>query len=415
MRAYVRSISLISCAFASVVACSSSDPASNGGSAGTAPTAGAGQAGSANPGGGAAGQPVGGGGGPVTTAGTTNGGAPAGGAGGATSAGAGGVANPMGGAGGAIVSAGSGGIDPGDTPPVRPLNVTVGGNKQITHSGVGGLQSAGLDTRAKQLGKLVVDLGVTSGGYQPWLGKRGFHSIGVSFPMCGNINDWKQGRDYDGDCRLNTFDGKPHGTQNGVTAANSIATKVLNGLTTLQAMFPTEDWGYFLNADGSVRWSDVAFTGMSHGATTAPVIGKAVRLYRVVSRSGPRDNTCGTGAAKGDFSRAMPPWDVPCTDMTVASWLDKTSATPINRFYAFVGKSDVEYGDLMFAMERMKFPGEPVKWDVAGSVLTGTNRFYADAGHLDFLSAADNTKPMRTDDALEAAFGVPEANRHPAF
>jgi len=257
-------------------------------------------------------------------------------------------------------------------------------------------------------------LGVTSGGYQPWLGKRGFHSIGVQFPMCGGINDWAQGRDHDGDCRLNTFDGMPHGKDNAVTQANSIAAHVQGGLKALATQFPTEDWGYFLNADDSVRWSDVAFTGMSHGATTAPVIGKAVRLYRVVSRSGPRDNTCGlAGEAKGDFSRATPPWDVPCMDSEVASWLDLPSATPINRFFAFVGKQDVEYGDIMFAMERMKFPGEPVRWDVAGTVLTGTNRFYADAGHLDFLSAA--MKPDRTDDALEIAFGVPEANRHPAF
>jgi hypothetical protein len=76
---------------------------------------------------------------------------------------------------------------------------------------------------------------------------------------------------------------------------------------------------------------------------------------------------------------------------------------------------DVEYGDIQFAMEHMKYPGEPVRWDVAANALTGTNRFYADAGHLDFLSAADANKPPRTDEALELAFCVPEANRHPAF
>lgn len=392
----------------SAVGCSSSDePTASG--AGAGPSAGAGQtgfptAGSA-PSAGNAGQATG-------NAGAAQGGS-------ATSAGAGGTdaggaATTQAGAAGSAPAAGSGGIDPGDTPPPRPLNVTVGGNKQITHNGVGGLTSAGLDTRAKQLGKLVVDLGVTSGGYQPWLGKRGFHSIGVQFPMCGGINDWDQGRDHDGDCRLNTFDGKPHGKDSAVNEAGSIATKVKNGLTELHKQFPTEDWGFFLNTDGSVRWSDVAFTGMSHGATTAPVIGKAVRLYRVVSRSGPRDNTCGlAGEAKGDFSRVTPPWDVPCADKEVASWLDAASATPIGRFYAFLGMQDVEYGDIMFAMERMKYLGEPVRWDVAANALTATNRFYSNAGHLDFLGAAN--KPDRTDDALEIAFGVPEANRHPAF
>ena len=410
MRAHVRSIAIISCGVVSALGCSSSDPGGSPADGGTANSS-AGQAGASNPGGGGAasgnntqsgGASAQAGGAPITAgaAGQVGtGGAPA--AGGAPAVG------------GAPASAGSGGVDPLDTPPLRPLNVTVGGNKQITHGGVGGLQSAGIDTRAKQLGKLVVDLGVNSGGYQPWLGKRGFHSIGLSFAMCDiNLNT----REHDGDCRLNTFDGKPHGTSNGTSEANSMATKVKNGLTALHAMFPTEDWGYFLNQDGSVRWSDVAFSGMSHGSTTAAVIGKSVRLYRVVSRSGPRDNSCGLpGMAMGDFSRTTPPWKANCPDANVAAWLDLPPATPVNRFYAFVGMMDVEYGDIMFAMERMKYPGDPVRWDVAANVLTGTNRFYSNAGHLDFLSAADMSKPVRTDDALEIAFGVPEANRHPAF
>jgi hypothetical protein len=326
-----------------------------------------------------------------------------------------GGASPSGGAagaaGGVISGGGSAGADPGDTVPPGPLAVTVGGNKQITHD-VGG-NSAGLDTRTTQIGKLAIDLGVTSGGYQPWLGKRGYHVMGVSFPMCDITNS--QGRDHDGDCRLNTFDGLPHGTSSAVTPASSISGKVQANLKSLQQQFPTEDWGYFLNTDGSVRWSDVAFTGMSHGATTAAVIGKAVRLWRVVSRSGPRDNACGVagGIAMGDFSRATPPWQANCPDANIASWLDKTPATPIARFFAMVGKQDVEYGDIMFAMERMKYPGEPVRWDVAGTVLTGTSRFYADAGHLDFLAAA--TTPPRTSEALNIAFGIPAPNQNPTF
>jgi hypothetical protein len=416
MSVHVRATAVVSFALLQLVACSSSDaPSSAGGTAG-AEASSAGQsgdaAGSANPNAGAAGQPQSsggasaqGGGAEVTAGATSLGGANNGG----TSAGSGG-ATTNGGAAGTMSTAGSGSIDPGDTPPPQPLNVTVGGMKQITHTVNG--NSAGLDTRTTQVGKLVVDLGVTSGGYQPWLGKRGFHVMGVSFPMCDITND--QGRDHDGDCRLNTFDGMPHGTSSDVTPANSISAHVQSGLKSLQQQFPTEDWGYFLNADGSVRWSDVAFTGMSHGATTAAVIGKAVRLYRVVSRSGPRDNACGLpGTAAGDFSRTTPPWQANCPDASIASWLDLTPATPIARFYAMVGMQDVEYGDIMFAMERMKYPGEPVRWDVAGNVLTGTNRFYADAGHLDFLGAAN--PPPRTSEALNIAFGVPAANQNPTF
>ncbi|HEY1534935.1 MAG TPA: hypothetical protein VGF76_13000 [Polyangiaceae bacterium] len=417
MSVHVRAIAVVSLGLLQVVACSASDAPGAGGAAGAAPSD-AGQpgnsAGSVNANAGMAGLAQGGSGAPAqggdaaTTAGTSTGGASNGGmsSGGMSSGGMAGAA----GAAGTVGAAGNGGSDPGDTPAPRPLNVTVGGMKQITHA-VNGV-SAGLDTRTTQVGKLVIDLGVTSGGYQPWLGKRGFHVMGVSFPMCDISND--QGRDHDGDCRLNTFDGVAHGTSSAVTPANSISGHVQAALKSLQQQFPTEDWGYFLNADDSVRWSDVAFTGMSHGATTAAVIGKAVRLYRVVSRSGPRDNACGLpGMAAGDFSRATPPWQANCPDASIASWLDAPSATPVARFFAMVGKQDVEYGDIMFAMERMKYPGEPIRWDVAGSVLTGTSRFYADAGHLDFLAAAG--PPPRTSEALNIAFGVPVANQNPAF
>ncbi|HWZ87231.1 MAG TPA: hypothetical protein VNW92_00225, partial [Polyangiaceae bacterium] len=315
---------------------------------------------------------------------------------------------------GTIGSGGSAGLDPGDTAPWRPLNVTApAGTKPISHTLNG--NTVGLDPRATPLGKLVIDLGVTSGGYQPWLGKRGFHVFGVSFPMCANINDWALGRDYDGDCRLNTFDGLTHGTQSSVSVADSIANKIKVGLKQLQTDHAEEDWGYFLNQDDSVRWSDVAFTGMSHGASTAAVIGTAVRLYRVVSRSGPRDNTCGIagGKAQGDFNRATPPWDPNCMPNEIASWLDAPHATPITRFYAFVGMQDVEYGDIMFALERQHYPGDPVRWDMTGSDLSSTTRYYADAGHLDFLAAA--MVPPNTDDALNIAFGVPPANQHPTF
>ena len=66
----------------------------------------------------------------------------------------------------------------------------------------------------------------------------------------------------------------------------------------------------------------------------------------------------------------------------------------------------------MFAMQRMSYIGLPVRFDVAGANLVGTNRFYANQGHLDFLEAANPPPP---DDALNIAFGVPPANQHPTF
>jgi hypothetical protein len=345
----------------------------------------------------------------TSSAGASNGGsagqgASGGGQGGTQSSSDGG--NPLGDASGTGADAM---VDTGDTKPWRPLNVTAAPG-QHTHNYAG--NAVGLDNRAaKMMGKLIIDLGVDSGGYWAWAGKRGFHVFGVSFYHCAHIDDWSKGSAYPSDCRLNTFDGIKHANpavadENTVTPDMSISGKVKAGLASLHQQFSEEDWGYFLNQDGSVRWSDVAFEGYSHGAQTAARIGRAVRLYRAVSRSGPRDNGCGTGAATGDFDPLKPPYDPNCPAKNIATWQDEGPATPIDRFFGFAGKQDGQYGDDMFSMEHMHYVGMPVNISTAQPPYGGSHRFYADTGHVGF----DNFT-----DALNIAFGVPPENQHPTF
>lgn len=293
----------------------------------------------------------------------------------------------------AVTSLGSGGFEPGDTPPDRPIKITTS-PMEHTHG------QAGMDARAKPLGKLVVDIGVNSGGYVRFLAKRGYHSIGAPCGSCPAPN-LDASRDTVGKFRLEEF-------------ANTEA-KVKATLTDLAAKFPEEDWGYFLMKDGNVRWSDVAITGMSHGATTAAVAGRiAQRMWRVVSRSGPRDDTCGNAGGMCQVPLSTPSYDEACKPEKVASWLDMPSKTPINRFYGLVGTTDVECGDIMFNMHYAKYPGTPVIWNQPAAVLTGTNQFVStEGGHLDFLSAAN--LPSNTEAVLDIAFGIPEENQHPAF
>ncbi len=333
----------------------------------------------------------------VPQGGATAGGAPNGGsAGSAVSGGNGGSpggGTDAGGSGGSSDNGGSGGLEPGDTPPARALNVTASMGEH-RHG------NAGLDTRATPLGKLVVDIGVNSGGYSAFLAKRGYHSMGAPCGGCPAPN-LGAGRDAVGECRLGEF--------------KNTEDHVKSTLASLQQQFPEEDWGYFLNEDGSVRWSDVALTGMSHGATTAAVAGRvAVRLWRVVSRSGPRDNGCGAAGGVCKLPLTTPSYDTACEPADIASWLDVESKTPMNRFYGMVGTTDVECGDIMFNMNYTKYPGMPVIWNEAGAVLTGTNQFFStEGGHLDWLQAAN--LPTNTEEVLEIAFGVPVANRHPNF
>ena len=297
-----------------------------------------------------------------------------------------------------------------DIPAWRDLNVTVP-PAQHTHTTPAG-HTAGMDNRAaKMAGKLVVDLGVNAGGYQTYLGKRGFHVIGVGdVNDCAGIDDWTLGRDFDTNCRLNTLDGLPHGNQNKVTPEQSTMNQVLQALITFEATYPGEGWGYFLTQDGkAVRWSDVALTGLSHGAQSAACFGTVLRVYRVVPQSGPRDNTCGFGIAKGPYDAANPPYDVNCPIAHIATWLDTPPATPIDRFFGFVGGMDTQFGDIMYTMQYMHFTGDYVNVDTAKAPYGGSHRFYSlNTGHAGFPGSF----PI---DAINIAFGVLPENLMPTF
>jgi hypothetical protein len=297
-----------------------------------------------------------------------------------------------------------------DIPPWRQLNITATPGLHNHQTPVG--QSAGMDNRsAKMVGKLVVDMGVNGGGYQPYLGKRGIHVIGIKeFNTCSGIDDWTLGRDFDGNCRLNNLDGLPHGNQSSVSVDKSIMNQVLQALISFEMQFPTEGWGYFLTQDGkAVRWSDVGFTGFSHGAQSAACFATQLRVWRAVSQSGPRDNTCGNGPAKGPYDPQNPPFDPNCPIAHIASWIDATSATPIDRYYGFTGGKDGQFGDIMFTMQRMKFVGDYVNLDTAKAPYGGSHRFYSlVAGHNGFPSGF----PI---EAINIAFDVPPENANPTF
>jgi hypothetical protein len=302
------------------------------------------------------------------------------------------------GSGSGTAGSGAGGTsaaDPCDTPPWRPLNVTAAPGMH-THG-----DNAAVDTRVKSLGKLVVDLGVNGAGYPTWVVQRGYHGVGSSFPKCDAPN-LGGGRDTVTNCRITMEWG-------------AVKSGVLNTIKGLAATPSNgEDWGYFLTKDGTdVRWSDVAFMGVSHGATTAAIIGRiGACVWRVVSSAGPRDNMCGTPPFSLPYDPAKPPFKVPCPDSLIASWLDMPTKTPMDRFYVIDGVGDGEYGDIMFNVDRTMYPGKPVQFDVMGAVLTGTNRFIAmGGGHLDFVNSAPNVKPLNTDAVLNIAFAIPPANQ----
>lgn len=332
-----------------------------------------------------------------------------GGAGGAGSAGdaVGGTSSggmPMGGSGGSTTGGtamGGSDADPCGMPPWKKLEVTAAIGSHI-HGG------AGIDNRAKtMLGKLVIDYGYQGGTYQSFLAKRGYHSIAApTYTECA-APDLDGSRTRVGDCRMGEF--------------TTTTAQVIANLKMLQSQYPEEDWGYFLTQDGKdIRWSDVALTGLSHGATTAAVAGRiGACVWRVVSRSGPRDNLCGTDSGKTKCSAPLstPTYDPNCPDAKVAAWLDQPSKTPMDRFYALVGMGDDQCGDIEFNMQRTKYLGVPTIFDMGTldqATLDATHQFFSSTqGHLDFLAQPNLAK--NTAAVLEKAFAIPPENQNPSF
>jgi hypothetical protein len=386
-----------------------------------------GDTGSSAPGQGAAGS----GGQVVATGGSPGSGGNA--VGGEDSSGGGGAAD-TGGAAGSTAGTGGGGaggsatddagqietgaIDAGDqdTPAPRPLQVTAAKarhehtfkpsqadpdvNPATTFSD--GNEVAIVDPRSKtMMGKLVVTMGGRGsmagavGGEGSFCVPRGFHVFAVTYYTDYDII--RGDADFYGDARLEVFEGIDHTNKYEfanvhITKPDSIEVRVAKGLKYLHGLYPDEDWGYYLNADGQVRWSDVIFTGVSHGATASARNAMVRRAARAVSFSGPYDNTCDTDPA--------------CPNGTSATWFGETPKTPIDRFYAITGVKDDQHPHHLYAMQKLGYVGNVVDVDTMKPPYGNTHRLQsASAGHTDFCGDA------KYKDACNYLFGVPPENQ----
>jgi hypothetical protein len=393
--------------------------ADSGGTSGGSPT-GMGGASGAN-----GGSSTAGGAGGANGGSSTAGGAGGAGAGGAGAGGAGGLAGANGGSAGVppIADSGAGGsLDSGamdardgDTSP-RSINVTA--TKQLhqhtfkpsqadpdvnpatTFSD--GNEVALIDPRAATImGKLVVTLGGSGstagyvGGVGNFVAARGFHVFAVTYYTEYNIV--RADAAFYGDARLEVFEGVDHTEKYEFATVHigkpdCIEVRVAKGLKYLQGLYPEEDWGYYLNADGSVRWSDVIVAGMSHGASAAARIGMVRTLAGAVSLAGPRDNSCGTDPA--------------CAAGTIATWFSEVPKTPVDRFYAMTGAIDAQHPEHLLAMQKIGYVGQVVDVDAIAMPYNATRRLKTTSGdHTDFCGVA------KYQDACNYMFNVPPENR----
>ncbi|HMJ55378.1 MAG TPA: hypothetical protein VK540_25055 [Polyangiaceae bacterium] len=265
-----------------------------------------------------------------------------------------------------------------------------------------GNEVALIDPRAVTImGKLVVTLGGSGstagyvGGVGNFVAARGFHVFAVTYYTEYNIV--RADAAFYGDARLEVFEGVDHTEKYEfatvhITKPDCIEVRVAKGLKYLQGLYPEEDWGYYLNADGSVRWSDVIVSGMSHGASAATRIAMVRTLAGAVSLAGPRDNSCGTDPA--------------CATGTVASWFSEVPKTPLDRVYAMTGALDAQHPEHLFAMQKIGYVGQVVDVDTTALPYNATHRLKAASGdHTDFCGVA------KYQDACNYMFNVPPENR----
>jgi pimeloyl-ACP methyl ester carboxylesterase len=107
-----------------------------------------------------------------------------------------------------------------------------------------------------------------------------------------------------------------------IERADCIENRLAKLLIYLRPRRPKEDWGQFLNPDGTIKWEAIAVSGQSQGGGHAALIAIKHRVARVIC----------TGAPK-DYSRRL---DAP------AAWYGDGSATPKSCFFTFNHRQDIK-------------------------------------------------------------------------
>jgi hypothetical protein len=276
---------------------------------GTAGTSGA--AGNDNGVAGASGGTAGTAGGMAGTAGDTAG------ASGGTAGTAGGTA----GTGGDTAGASGAGGDTADPPPPRPINVQGTGVSQGNYNGQPFYFNRSL---TPVMGKLVLFLGGIgggpgSGGFDTFTHKYGFHifmpKTNTGLTGCAGNDPMHVSAGYR---RWALWDGVDHGF--GAPApADAMVNETIAFLKAEAMADPGSDWGFFLNADGTLRTTDVWVIGYSWGGQTWAFTSQYVRFGRVIVTASPVDEGCPNDA-----------------------WMThRPSATPDDRKYALIDQQAV--------------------------------------------------------------------------
>jgi hypothetical protein len=203
-----------------------------------------------------------------------------------------------------------------------------------------------VDTSKPMQGKLAIVLGGIGGGPGPggifgYAVGKGFHGFMVATQTNESSapDEYKDSTDPEdnrqvGDARLEAWDGTDRVTWLDVKRPDSVERRTELALAHAATEDPGGDWGWYLNADGSVRWTDVILIGYSFGSQTIAMVSKYKRFGHALITSGPTDE-----------------------DFPMATWISEPSATPMDRMYALVGSDNL--GDYVETMQNAGWLGDP--------------------------------------------------------
>jgi hypothetical protein len=205
-------------------------------------------------------------------------------------------------AGSGAAGSGAAGASVTDPPAPRPINVIPGPKFQIGQLRV--------DKNKPPMGKLILLLGgicggTGAGGIESFIEQYGFHIYGPATQTCVNGGDGAHQKyramltDNDptndalanrvvGDARMELWDGVDRVDFVTVGKGQSMLEETVAALKDGMNKDPGADYGYFLNADGTLRTSDVWVVGYSWGSQTWAMISSYVRFGRVICTSGPQ-------------------------------------------------------------------------------------------------------------------------------
>lgn len=221
-------------------------------------------------------------------------------------------------------------------------------------------QLASLDSRVASLGYLVVFLhgagGPTTCGslaHNTMLASFGYHVVSPCYVADYGVGNC--GSDIGG-CRLEAFEGVDHSPVVSIGPSDSIERRVVKMLERLRMLNPAGDWGFFIEGTRP-RWSRIIITGISHGASSAGLIGLNRAVARVVMLSGPLD--------------------------TNQAWLIGPSQTPKDRFWGFSHQDDSQHAGHLSAFQAMMVPGTPTNVDTTPSPYAGSHRLITNANTSD--------------------------------